>query len=109
MKKGARQSTNVIDLRGPKRNVFTDPAEKAIVEAGQKRADMYNVELNKKLLSHDTIAKHKNDPIDSIIEQSRFAGNNDPRGRISDLGVSPQRGFSGTNKPQKFKKPSKGK
>ena len=99
MKKGARQSTNVIDLRGPKRNVFTDPAEKAILEAGQKRVDMYNVELNKKLTSPTPIAKHKNDPIDSIIEQSRFAGNNDPRGRISDLGV----------KPTKFKKPSKGK
>lgn len=99
MKKGARQSTNVIDLRGPKRNVFTDPAEKAIVEAGQKRADMYNVELNKKLTSPTPIANHKNDPIDNIIERSNFAGNNDPRGRISDLGVP----------PQKFKKPSKGK
>jgi len=91
MKKGSRQSTNVIDLRGPKRNVFQDPADKAIVEAGQKRADMYDIELNKKLTSPTPIAKHKNDPIDSIIEQSRFAGNNDPRGRISDLGVKPQR------------------
>lgn len=104
MKKGSRQSTNVIDLRGPKRNVFTDPAEKAIVEAGQKRSDMYNVELNKKLLDHTPIAKAKSDPIDTIIERSNFAGNNNPRGRISDLGASPQRGFSRTIKPQRLKK-----
>ena len=90
MKKGGRQSTNVIDLRRGHRNAFEHPAEKAIVEAGQKRADMYDIELNKKLTSPTPIAKHKNEPIDSIIEQSRFAGNNDPRGRISDLGVSPQ-------------------
>lgn len=96
MKKGARQSTNVIDLRGAHKN--------AIDEVQDQR-----LEVDKTRLFNKTpLAQQKSDPIEDLVNSFTFAGNKDPRGRISDLGVSPQRGFSGTNKPQRLKKP-KGK
>ena len=97
MKKGGRQSTNVLDLRGAHKN--------AIDEVKTQRLDADKTRFFNKI----PIAQQKSDMLEEIVNSMDFAGNNNPRGRISDLGVSPQRGFSGTNKPQRLKKPSKGK
>lgn len=92
MKKGARQSTNVIDLRGAHKN--------AIDEVQDQRVEMDKTRMFNKTPLKD----QKTDPIEDLVNSFTFAGNKDPRGRISDLGASPQRGFSRTIKPQRLKK-----
>ena len=92
MKKGARQSTNVIDLRGAHKN--------AIDEVQDQRVEMDKT----RMFNKTPIKDQKPDVLEDIVNSYSFAGNNDPRGRISDLGASPQRGFSRTIKPQRLKK-----
>ena len=87
MKKGARQSTNVLDLRGAHKNAIDE------VQAQRLDAD------KTRLFNKTPIAQQKPDMLEEIVNSMDFAGNNNPRGRISDLGVP----------PQKFKKQSKGK
>lgn len=79
MKKGTRQSTNVIDLRGAHKNAI-DEVQSQRLEADKTR--MFN---------KTPIANQKPDVVEDIVNSYSFAGNNDPRGRISDLGVKPQR------------------
>lgn len=79
MKKGGRQSTNVIDLRGAHKNAI-DEVQSQRLEADKTR--MFN---------KTTIANQKPDVVEDIVNSYSFAGNNDPRGRISDLGVKPQK------------------
>lgn len=87
MKKGARQSTNVLDLRGAHKNAIDE------VQEQQVRMDKTH------MFNKTPMAKQKPNVLEDILNSEAFAGNNDPRGRISDLGV----------KPTKFKKQSKGK
>ena len=79
MKKGARQSTNVLDLRGAHKN--------AIDEVQTQRLDADKT----RLFSKTPIAHQKPDMLEEIVNSIDFAGNNNPRGRISDLGVKPSR------------------
>ena len=87
MKKGARQSRNVLDLRGPHKSAYDE------VQSQRVRMDKTH------MFNKTPIAQQKPDVLEDILNSMDFAGNNNPRGRISDLGV----------KPTKFKKPSKGK
>lgn len=79
MKKGGRQSVNVLDLRGAHKN--------AIDEVLQQREDVDTT----RLFSKTPIAKQKPDVLEDLVNSYSFAGNNNPRGRISDLGVAPQK------------------
>lgn len=79
MKKGKRQSKNVIDLRGPHKNT-TDEEISSRVEAD-----------NARLFNKAPLAKQKTDPLEEMINSWSFAGNKDPRGRIKDMGAPPQR------------------
>ena len=79
MKKGARQSTNVLDLRGAHKNSIDE------VQSQRVRMDKTH------MFNKTPIAKQKPDVLEDILNSMDFAGNNDPRGRISDLGVKPQK------------------
>ena len=79
MKKGARQSTNVIDLRGAHKN--------AIDEVQDQRVEMDKTRMFNKTPLKD----QKTDPIEDLVNSFTFAGNKNPRGRISDMGAPAQK------------------
>lgn len=79
MKKGYRQSKNVIDLRGPHKNTVDEEI------ATQVKVD------NARLFNKTPLAKQKSDPLEELINSWSFAGNKDPRGRIKEMGAPPQR------------------
>lgn len=79
MKKGGRQSTNVIDLRGAHKNAIDE------VQAQRLDAD------KTRLFSKTPLKDQKTDPIEDLVNSFTFAGNKNPRGRISDMGVPAQK------------------
>ena len=92
MKLTGRKSKNVLDLRGPHKNTVQEEIQTQVMTD------------NARLFNKTPMAKQKTDPLEELINSWSFAGNKNPVGRIREMGVSPQRGFSRTAPAQKLRK-----
>ena len=79
MKKGKRQSKNVLDLRGPHKNTVSEEIQTQVMVD------------NARLFNKTPMAKQKTDPLEELINSWSFAGNKNPVGRIREMGAPAQR------------------